>query len=69
MNFYESICFSRVHAAFCGLIPKQQVSEAEYEVAFECLKKMAENRYDWTDEQKEQYKALVDYCKEVSKKK
>lgn len=30
--------------------------------ALELLKKMADQRWDWTDDQKEQFKALVDIC-------
>lgn len=36
------------------------ISEAETEIAKECLKKFADNAPKWNDEQKKQFKSLVD---------
>lgn len=40
------------------------ITDTEKEVAFESLKKMVDSRHDWTQAQKEQYKFIVDICKQ-----
>ena len=63
MNFYESICFSKLYAVAFGLTPIHSISKQEVDIAAECLKKMADNSIYWTQEQKDLYKLLVDYAK------
>lgn len=67
LTFGELLCFARVCSVFWGLTPPESVSKPEVEIAFEALKKMTDNRNDWTQEQKEFYKALVDFAKEQIK--
>lgn len=38
----------------------EKISEAETELAKECLKKFADNAPNWNDEQKKKVKSLVD---------
>lgn len=64
MNFFESICISKLYAIVMGFAPIQSISKPEVEIAAECLKRMADNKYYWTQEQKDLYKLLVDYVKE-----
>lgn len=60
------ICFSKAYCALLGLTSPLSVSKCEKDLAYEAIKKMADNRYDWTHEQKELYKLLVDYVKNQS---
>ena len=39
--------------------------KADKESAVNMLKRMADQRWDWTDQQKQQYKMLVDVCKQL----
>ena len=43
------------------------MSSEEIEVACEVLKKLADEKAIWSQEQKEYYKLLVDYAKELTK--
>ena len=52
---------------FMGVMSPAEVSRQEKELAIEAMKKMAENRDDWTREQKETYKVLADIVKEQSR--
>lgn len=67
MNFYEMICFAKVYNAVMGQMPLTSVTKQEAEVAIEVLKKMADNRNDWTQEEKECYKQIADFAKEYIK--
>lgn len=67
MTLYEMICFAKVYNAAWGLVDKQAVSSQEIDVAVELLKKNADNRANWTQEQKDTYKAIADYAKEQMK--
>ena len=46
---------------------KDTISETETELAKECLKKFADNAPKWNDEQKKQFKTLVDLLQNPSK--
>jgi len=50
-----------------GLLAKDTISSAETDIACEALKRTADQRYDWTEQQREVYKWLVDYAKGRSK--
>ncbi len=63
MTFFELNCYAKVYNAALGYIDRNSVTRQEVEVTMELLKKMADNRDDWTDEEKEVYKALADYVK------
>lgn len=43
------------------------ISSEERDAAFEELKVRADHRNDWTEEQKEYYKMMVDFGNEVTK--
>ena len=45
---------------------KDTISETETELAKECLKKFADNAPKWNDEQKKQFKSLVDLLQNPS---
>ena len=44
------------------------VTQLDKDAAYGMLKRMADQRWDWTEAQKEQYKALVDACKQAGGK-
>lgn len=64
MNFFEATCFARVYGVACGQIDKSTISKQEVDVTIEFLKKFTDNRNDWTQEQKDNYKLIADYVKE-----
>lgn len=63
----ELVCFTKVLSVFMGVMSPAEVSRQEKELAIEAMKKMAENRDDWTHEQKEAYKVLANIVKEQSR--
>lgn len=65
MTFYEAICFAKVYGAAMGQLPFESVSNREKEITAEVLKKMADQRNDWPDELKGNYKLIVDYVKNM----
>ena len=64
MNFYEYFSFAKVYNAAMNPQYRNTVSKKEIETTVEILKKMADNRSDWSDDQKEAYKLLADFAKE-----
>lgn len=67
MNFYQLTCYTKLYNAAMGYIDRSSVTRQEVEVAIEVLKKLADERNDWTDEQKELYKSIADIAKEMLK--
>lgn len=67
MNFYDFVAFAKVYNAAINPQLRNAVSNTEIEVTVEILKKMADNRGDWSDEQKSIYKLLADFVKEEIK--
>ena len=64
-NFYETICVSKLFSvAVCG-DQRTSLSDIECKTALEALKKMADDKWDWSQEQKDFYKSMVDYTKEI----
>lgn len=51
-------------AAMNGINPKD-ITSNEKDVICEVLKRRADQRTDWSDEQKMVYKALADYVKSI----
>lgn len=41
------------------------LTQIDRDSAVVMLKRMADQKWDWTPQQKEQYKALVDICKQL----
>lgn len=64
MNFYDFLSFAKVYNAAMNPQLRNSISNAEIEITVEILKKMADNRCDWSDDQKEVYKLLADFAKE-----
>ncbi len=62
MNAEELIIFAKMIAYAMG-DPSVKLTDLEKETAFSMLKRNADRRVDWTEQQKEQYKELVDICK------
>ncbi len=62
----EMLGFAKVYSAVFGLSSPMSVSRYDKDLAAEAMKKMADNLNDWTHEQKESYKLLVDFVKEQS---
>lgn len=64
LTFGEMIGFAKVYSVCLGALSPSTVSKQEKELAVEAMKKIADDRRDWTEEQKMLYKALADYVKE-----
>ena len=67
MNFYDILSVAKLFAVATGNTKHITMSSAELGIASEALKKLADERDDWNEEQKEYYKILVDYAKEQTK--
>lgn len=65
ISFFEMLSFAKAFST--AFVPNRCVSmtKEEAKAAFEVLKKMNENRTDWTQEQKEVYNAVADLAKEM----
>lgn len=61
---YELNCYNKVLGAALGKVDRSTVTKQEFDITVELLKKNADNRSDWTEEQKRNYKILADYVKE-----
>ena len=66
MTIYEQLCITKLFYLSIGMIEPATVSKAELEIACEALKHLADQRYDWTGQQKAFYKFLVDYKKNIT---
>ena len=64
LTFGEMIGFAKVYSVCLGMLSPATVSKQEKELAVEAMKKMADDRRDWTEEQKILYKMLADFVKE-----
>ena len=67
MTFEEIVSFAEVFSVFTGLASPMSVTKQEKALAFEAMKKLADRRNDWTQEQKDLYKALAEIAKEYGK--
>lgn len=67
MSFYEMICFAKVYNAAFGIPSPSPVTKQDVEITIEILKKMADSRNDWPQQEKESYKLLADFAKEYFK--
>lgn len=66
MNFYEFISFAKLFSLAYGG-SNITLTEEEGEVVSEILKRMSDDRMDWTSQQRDLYKGMVDFAKEYSK--
>lgn len=69
MTYYEFMCCNKVYNAVMGYIDRKSITKQEVKIALEVLKKMTDNRNDWTDECKTSYKALIEYAKHAIERK
>lgn len=67
MDFFESMCFAKLFCKAMGC--QMSMSDAEIETSCEMLKKMADWKWNWTEEEKVYYKMMVDTVKEITKRK
>lgn len=65
ITFYELVSFAKLFSKTFAMDQRVSMTKEEAKAAFEALKKMNENRTDWTQEQKEVYKAVADLAKEM----
>lgn len=65
MNFFEIISLAKVFSQISN--GNMTLSELELETASRALKQLGDNRQDWSTQQKEIYKSMVDYAKNISK--
>lgn len=68
MTPYEELCVTRVYQAALGTIDRKTITKKEIDITVEALKKHADDRNDWNDQQKEVYKLLADFAKEQIKR-
>lgn len=68
MTPYEELCVTRVYEAALGTIDRKTITKKEIDITVEVLKKHADDRNDWNDQQKEVYKLLADFAKEQIKR-
>lgn len=67
MNFYEMMCLYKIMAVVFDAKPNTSLRQNEIDVAAELLKKLADDTPNWTHNDKENYKLLVDFVKENTK--
>ena len=68
MTPYEELCVTRVYQAALGMIDRKTITKKEIDITVEVLKKYADDRNNWSDQQKEAYKLLADFAKEQIKR-
>lgn len=67
MNFSDMLNLAKLFTLATNSTATLTMSSEEIEVACEVLKKLADEKAIWSQEQKEYYKLLVDYAKELTK--
>lgn len=68
MSFQEIMCLYKLMTVAFNPNSNIRLNQDELEIASEVLKKLADDAPNWTQEDKEKYKLLVDLIKESSKK-
>ena len=63
MNPEEVLSITKIIACFFG-DKTVVITDFDKKVACDALKKMADNKYNWTSQQKESYKMLVEYLEQ-----
>ena len=67
MNFSQIIALCKMFTAMTEPNFRSQITRADFDLACEALKSMADNTNTWSNYDKERYKALVDFVKEIAK--
>ena len=65
ITFFELVSFAKVFSKTFAIDRRVSVTREEGKAAIEVLKKINENRSNWTQEQKETYQAFADFAKEM----
>ena len=65
ITFFELLSFAKAFSKTFAMDQRISMTKEEAKAAFEVLKKINENRTDWTQEQKEVYKTVADLAKEM----
>ena len=67
LTYDEAILFAKAVAYILG---NRTISfdDADKELAVSRIKKIVDQRNDWNEQQRDQYKALVDICAEMEKR-
>ena len=65
MTFDEMVLFAKIVAYVSG-DKSVNLTDVDKDMAFNTLKKMTDCRYDMTEQQKKEFKAVIDLCKEMS---
>ena len=68
MTINEQLCITKLFFTAMGMMSSNMISQPEMEIACEALKHAADQRNDWSDQQKEVYKWLVDWAKQNRKR-
>lgn len=66
-SFFEAISLAKLFSRTIGGNNNMTLSDAELEAAAELLKRLGDDRQDWSVQEKETYKTMVDFAKETSK--
>lgn len=66
MTVYEQLCVTKLFFAAMGMMDQNSITPTEMDVACETLKHIVDQRLDWTSQQKQFYKWLVDYAKSIT---
>ena len=64
-SYDEAILIAKIFAYAFG-DKNVELTELDKSMAYDLIKKMVDQRADWTKQQKEQYKALVDVIKRLT---
>ena len=64
MNITEILIFAKILAAVSG-DRTVRVTSVEKKIAADVLRRMADQRFNWTQTQREQYKMLVDVVEQI----
>ena len=64
MTINEILLFAKI-LAFASGDRSVTVTDLDKEMATEALKRMADQRMDWTEQQREQYKLLVGFVEKM----
>ena len=65
MTFEEMILFAKIVAYVSG-DRMVNLTDGDKDMAFNTLKKMTDGRCDMTEQQKREFKAVIDLCREIS---
>lgn len=64
MSINEILVFAKI-LSFVSGDGTVTITDADKKMAAEALKRMADQRFEWTEQQKQQYKMLVDVIEQL----